>query len=123
MYVVCFFATFLTFIISVIKQFTNYNKKTGNEFKVSVKAYANLLPYLETRVQNGELSIAYKNTSSVRRDISEVFITVPALISIQSNGSGDINVQGAFNDNDRFEATISGSEAESKNKRKRKCIL
>lgn len=81
----------------------------GNVFEVKVKAYANLLPYLETIVQNGKLSIRYKNTSSVRDDNSEIFITMPALTGLQTFGSGDIDATGDFNGAVDFSAEIRGS--------------
>lgn len=81
----------------------------GNVFEVKVKAYTNLLPYLETIVQNGKLSIRYKNTSSVRNDNSEIFITMPALTALSSYGSGDIDADGEFNGATDFNAEIRGS--------------
>lgn len=79
----------------------------GTVFEVKVKGYANLLPYLKTIVNNGTLSVHYEDTRSVRNDNSEVFITMPALTGLSSQGSGDIYVAGAFNNN--LDAAISGS--------------
>lgn len=81
----------------------------GTEFEVKVKAYANLLPNLQTIVQNGVLSVKFKNTSSVRNDNSEVFITMPVLTSLKSYGSGNIDATGEFNNNENFNAEIKGS--------------
>lgn len=81
----------------------------GTDFEVKVKGYASLLPYLKTVVNNGTLSVHYEDTRSVRNDNSEVFITMPVLAGLSSQGSGDIYVAGIFNNNSGFVAAISGS--------------
>ncbi|HRO48388.1 head GIN domain-containing protein [Agriterribacter sp.] len=81
----------------------------GTDFEVKAKGYANLLPYLKTTVSNGVLSVRYEDTRNVRNDNSEVFITMPVLTGLSSQGSGDIYVAGTFNSSDNFDVTISGS--------------
>jgi len=81
----------------------------GSAFDVKVKAYSNLIPYLETKVQNGTLLIAYKSNSNVRNDNSEVYITMPALSELTTNGSGNINSTGDFSGIDNLNASVSGS--------------
>lgn len=81
----------------------------GNNFEVKVKAYENLLPYLETKLQNGALLISYKNNSNISNDNSEIYITMPSLVALSTSGSGDINSSGNFLNADNFSATISGS--------------
>ncbi len=81
----------------------------GTDFEVKAKGYANLLPYLKTVVNSGTLSVHYEDTRNVRNDNSEVFITMPVLTGLSSQGSGNIYVDGTFNDNSDFDAAISGS--------------
>ena len=79
----------------------------GETFDVKVKAYENILPKVETKVQNGTLFIGLKQ--NVGNDNSEVYITMPALISVTTNGSGNINAKGNFLGMDYFSATTTGT--------------
>ena len=88
---------------------TNIFISQGASFDVKVKAYENIVPYLETKVQNGTLLIAFKANSNVSNDNSEVFITMPALNGVAVSGSGNINSTGKFPGSDDFTASISGS--------------
>jgi carbon monoxide dehydrogenase subunit G len=81
----------------------------GSAFDVKVKAYSNLIPYLETKFQNGTLLIAYKSNSNVRNDNSEVYITMPALTGLTTSGSGNISCAGDFSGIDNLNASVSGS--------------
>lgn len=81
----------------------------GAVYDVKIKAYSNLLPYLETKVENNTLLIAYKSNSNVTNDNSEVYITLPELSGLSTNGSGNINSAGSFPLTDNFIASISGS--------------
>ncbi len=81
----------------------------GAHFEVKVKGYANLLPYLKTTAENGILLVRYENTTNVRNDNSEVFITMPELTGLSSSGSGDMHVAGEFGSNTDFDVDISGS--------------
>ncbi len=80
----------------------------GNSQEVAVKAYANLLPYLETRVEGKTLIITYKDHTNVWNDNSEVFLALPALESISVSGSGNMDVSGAF-ESRNFSVDVSGS--------------
>lgn len=86
---------------------TNVFITYGVAFDVKVKAYQNIIATLETKVQNGTLLIGFKN--NVRNDNSEVYITMPALISVTTNGSGNINTKGNFLGMDYFSASTSGT--------------
>ena len=79
----------------------------GSAFDVKVKAYENILSILETKVQNGTLLIGFK--TNVNNDNSEVYITMPALSSVTTNGSGNIDTKGNFLGMDYFAATTSGT--------------
>lgn len=81
----------------------------GEDFDVAVKAYANILPHLKTKVDNGILTIKFENSVNVKNDNSEVFITMPVLNGLHTSGSGDIDVKGNFVATETFNAGISGS--------------
>ena len=49
----------------------------GNEFDLEIKAYSNLLPYIETYVENSALHIRYKNSAHIRNDNARIYITLP----------------------------------------------
>ena len=97
------------FVKVLVEGATNIHITKGNSFDVSVKAYSNLLPYLITRVENGALIVKYENTTNVRGDNSEVFITMPVLNGLSAKGSGNIDVKGMFEQTPSFTAEISGS--------------
>ena len=86
---------------------TNVFITYGVAFDVKVKAYQNIISTLETKVQNGILMIGFKN--NVRNDNSEVYITMPALLSVTTNGSGNIDTKGNFLGMEYFSASTSGT--------------
>jgi hypothetical protein len=81
----------------------------GNIFEVKVKAYENILPFIETNVQNGSLLIGYKNNANISNDNSEIYITMPSLNGVSVNGNANINVTGIFLNADNFSASITGA--------------
>jgi hypothetical protein len=83
------------------------NLDTG--FSVTVKGYENLLPYLETDVVNGALQVGFKNDVNVSNDNTEVYLTLPALDYVQTNGSGDMKIDGEVSGSDHLKASINGS--------------
>ncbi|MEO5648414.1 MAG: head GIN domain-containing protein [Ginsengibacter sp.] len=80
----------------------------GDNFEVKVKAYENIIPYLETKIQDGTLLIAFKDNSNVSNDNSEIFITMPSLNSVATSGSGNITSAGEFLGSGNFKASVSG---------------
>lgn len=82
--------------------------KKGNEFDLEIKAYSNLLPYIETYVENSALHIRYKNSANIRNDNARIYITLPQLSAIESYGSGSIACDGTFN-SAQLDAVIRGS--------------
>ena len=88
---------------------TDVHITQGSTLDVKVKAYDNLLPYLETKSANGTLTIAYRSNSNISNDNSEVFITMPVLAGLSTNGSGNINTSGSFEGGDQFTLSIAGS--------------
>ena len=88
---------------------TNVFITYGDAFDVKVKAYENIISILETKVLNGTLLVGF--TKNVNNDNSEVYITMPALSSVTTNGSGNIDTKGSFLGMDYFTATTAGSGA------------
>lgn len=86
---------------------TNVFITYGGAFDVKVKAYENIISTLETKVQNGTLLIRF--ITNVNNDNSEVYITMPALSSVTTNGSGNIDTKGSFLGMDYFSASTSGT--------------
>lgn len=73
--------------------------KKGTSFQVKISDYENLIDYMDVRVSNGKLII---KTSPVYMSIAHteatVMITMPdTLYSILLSGSGDVEVNDAFN--------------------------
>lgn len=87
---------------------TGVSVAQDSNFEVKVKAYANLLPYLETKLSNSKLLIGYKSHTNISNDNSEVYIRMPRLTGLSASGSGDIAVTGNFISED-FNASTSGS--------------
>ncbi|MEO6134504.1 MAG: head GIN domain-containing protein [Ginsengibacter sp.] len=88
---------------------TNVFITQGNSFDVKVKAYENIIPFMETKVQDGTLFIGFKSNANVSNDNSEVYITMPSLNSLAVSGSGNIDSKGSFLGSGNFKSTISGS--------------
>ena len=79
------------------------------EQSVSVKGYQNLLNITDTKWVNGELVIQYKPAyCNVRNSNVEVFVFVPAIREIATNGSGDVDLHD-FLLNDSLNLSIHGS--------------
>lgn len=81
----------------------------GANFQVTVKGYENIVPYLETKVSNGTLLIGFKPNSNISNDNTEVYITMPALNSITTSGSGNTSAKGNFINADYFSVNLRGS--------------
>ena len=86
----------------------NVNVKQGDSVKIVARDYANLLPYLETRVSGNTLVIAYRNNTWLNNTQGEVTVTMPKLTNVELSGSGDVGTIGAFSFTD-LGMSISGS--------------
>ena len=83
------------------------NVKLGTDFKVEVQAEENLLPYLKTEVEAGELHVYFsRNVRDV--DGLEVSVTMPALESMQLAGSAELVTDGVF-EGAKLDLSVSGS--------------
>ncbi|RYF87744.1 MAG: DUF2807 domain-containing protein [Chitinophagaceae bacterium] len=81
----------------------------GASFKVQVKEYSNLLPYFETKLKGDILEIGFKPNTNVKNSRAEVFITMPTLHTVRTEGSGNIGITGNFTIVNLLEAATLGS--------------
>jgi hypothetical protein len=82
----------------------------GNSNKVTVEADENLLPYIETSVENGKLSIKTKKNVNIKSSSKiEVHVFMTKINSLQLSGSGNINGAGAFTNDRKTDIGVSGS--------------
>jgi len=81
----------------------------GTGFSVELVAQQNILDILRTEVNNGVLSIFYKNNVNVRsRDDVRVRITMPLVDYLKISGSGNMDLVGNQSSN-TLDLQISGS--------------
>jgi hypothetical protein len=86
----------------------NVNIKQGDSVKIVAKDFANLLPYLETRIVGNTLVIEYRDHSWISNSQGEVTVTMPKLSSVELSGSGNIGTIGSYRFDD-LSLLISGS--------------
>ncbi len=82
----------------------------GNSNQVMVEADENLLPYIETSVENGKLTIRSKKNVNLKPESKMVvYVTMTKINSLQQSGSGNINGTGAFTNDGKTDIGVSGS--------------
>jgi hypothetical protein len=82
----------------------------GNSNNIIVEADENLLPYIETTVEDGKLTIkSKKNVNLKSTSKMTVYVSMTKLNSLQLSGSGNINGEGAFSNPGKTDIGISGS--------------
>ncbi|MCW5915079.1 MAG: DUF2807 domain-containing protein [Chitinophagaceae bacterium] len=77
----------------------------GTQFKVEIKGYENMLPHLNTKVENGTLIIRFDSKVNVQDDVVEVHITMPSLKAVTAVDDGKIIVKNAFPNMDNLTAS------------------
>ncbi|HEY5463671.1 MAG TPA: head GIN domain-containing protein [Hanamia sp.] len=82
----------------------------GNSNSISIEADENLLPYIETTVEGGILTIEPKNKINLKsRSRMIVYVSMTKINSLKLSGSGNINGDGSFGNDGKTEIAISGS--------------
>ena len=82
----------------------------GNSNSVVIEADENLLPYIETLVENGKLSIKTKKNVNLKSSSKMViYVSMTKINSLQLSGSGNINGSGAFTNDGKTDIGVSGS--------------
>lgn len=82
----------------------------GNSNSIGIEADENLLPYIETTVKDGKLTIQpKKNVNLKSRTRMVVYVSMTTINSLQQSGSGNIKGEGGFNNKDKTDIKVSGS--------------
>jgi hypothetical protein len=82
----------------------------GNSNSIVVEGDENLLPYIETVVENGRLTIKTKKYVNLKSDSKiTVYVSMTKINSLQLSGSGDINGSGGFTNDGKTDIAVSGS--------------
>ncbi|MBX9785562.1 MAG: DUF2807 domain-containing protein [Chitinophagaceae bacterium] len=82
----------------------------GATYSVRIEAEENLLKYITTRVEGGELKVRVQNGVNLRprRDM-KVFVTAPGYKALGIAGSGNIISESAIKSSNNMEFSIAGS--------------
>lgn len=82
----------------------------GNSNSVVLEGDENLLPYIETSVENGKLTIKTKKNVNLKSSSKMVVhVSMTKINSLQLSGSGNIKGSGAFTNDGKTEVAVSGS--------------
>ncbi len=81
---------------------------SGSNCAVTVEDDGNLLPYLETNVEDGTLHIHYQDGISVSHDHAKIYITAPTLSEVSTSGTSNITVSGLLQNPDKISFNTSG---------------
>ncbi|HET8828013.1 MAG TPA: head GIN domain-containing protein [Pelobium sp.] len=92
-----------------VKGSTDVYVTQGDEYKLEVKGYGNLVAALSTDVKNNVLVLEFPNHYNVRNDNTEIFLTIPHLPNLSINGSADADVSGNFPDQPDLFFHVNGS--------------
>ena len=82
----------------------------GNSNSITVEADENLLPYIETKVEDGQLMTRpKKNVNLKSKSKMNVYVSMTKINSLKLSGSGNINGDGAFMNDSKTDMAVSGS--------------
>lgn len=82
----------------------------GKPEKITLQMDENLLPYIETTVEDGKLSIKTKNKINIRSSSKMVvYVSMDKITAVSQSGSGDISGEGNFYNDGTTEVKLSGS--------------
>lgn len=82
----------------------------GNSNSIVIDADENLLPYIETTVENGKLFIKSRKNANLRsRSKIIVNVSMTKINSLQLSGSGNIDGDGSFTNDGKTNIAVSGS--------------
>jgi len=81
---------------------------SGSSCSVAVEDDDNLLPYLETNVENGTLQIHYKDGVSITNDHAKIYITAPTLSEVTTSGTSNITLSDLLQNPDKISFNTSG---------------
>ena len=82
----------------------------GNSNSIEVEADENLLPYIETNVENGKLIIQTKKNVNLKSSSKMVvYVSMTKINKLQLSGSGNLEGSGSFTSDTQSEVMLSGS--------------
>jgi len=82
----------------------------GSPAAVKIEAESNILPYIETYVDNNILQVNTKEGVWLRpRRPVKIFVTAPRFRKIHSTGTGDIFGQGTITDSSKIDLGVQGN--------------
>jgi hypothetical protein len=81
----------------------------GESNSIQIEGDENLLPYIETKVEEGKLSIKTKNVNLHSKNKMTIYVSLTRLTGISLSGSGDIIGNGKFSNDGETGFKISGS--------------
>ena len=79
------------------------------EVSVSISGYDNLVSHYVTEVRDNKLYLHYDESTNVRNDNVQVYITMPSFDALGLSGSCAINASGSFNNTSKLSIETSGS--------------
>ncbi len=82
----------------------------GHSDKIEIMADENLLPYIETEVENGKLIIRTKNYVNLKSSSKMVvYVSMEQIKTLQLSGSGNIESEGSLSGAENTNIQLSGS--------------
>lgn len=82
----------------------------GNSNSIVVEADENLIPYIETSVENDRITIKSKKGVNLKSNSKMVvYVSMTKINSLQQSGSGNIYGSGAFTSDGKTDIGVSGS--------------
>lgn len=82
----------------------------GSNNSITVEADENLIPYIETKVDDGKLIIRTKKNVNLKSTSKTVVkLSMTTVNSIQQSGSGNVYGSGAFSSDRKTDVAVSGS--------------
>ena len=88
----------------------NVHLVQGTDRAVTIEGEENILPYVETYVNDGKLIVKYRDDININTHEDVVVnVTAPELNEIDVTGSGDITGENKFSGNDEMKVEVTGS--------------
>lgn len=82
----------------------------GSPASVKIEAESNIIPYIETYVENNILQVRTKEDIWLRpRRSVKIIVTAPRLRKIHSSGTGDIYGNGTITDSSKLDLSVAGN--------------
>ena len=82
----------------------------GDDNTIRLEGEENLLPYIETEVKDGMLTIKIKQGYTLKTNQPlKVYVSMTTIAAIAQSGSGSITGEGNFSNNDNTSIAVSGS--------------